>query len=130
MNPQDSLLNHPLFALSPEVPSEADASSARTQIKFGETELHRLDFEPLLLLTKGAQVISRLGRCRIVVAPYKSFLSVPEIDTIPESYGKSHPHLQKTQICASWRTVAFNEPTLWKMIFSYPRNSSIGLAAA
>lgn len=65
------LFTYPLLTLSPDVPSDTEAFSARKQLKIAEEALHKLDFKISLLLARRQQIISRIDRCKNVIAPYK-----------------------------------------------------------
>ncbi|KAF9461052.1 hypothetical protein BDZ94DRAFT_1323658 [Collybia nuda] len=136
--------SYPLLALSSNPPSEIDDSSARAQIKIAEEEIHKLDVELSLILARRAYLVSRLGRCRQVIAPYKKLptelvrkillLCVPKVRLEPQNPPKQavetiNLRLQITQVCAKWREIAFSEPALWDLII-IPKHNYIELATA
>lgn len=140
---QDKLLSsHPLLALSPDIPTDADALSARTQIRIAETEVHQLDVELSIILARRARIIARLERCRTVISPYKWLpselvrkiivLCLPEVEvesTRPSvEVNEELFRLRITQICATWRRIAFDESALWNLSLS-PRGGSVELVA-
>lgn len=134
------LCAYPLLEFTPELPSDAEASSAREQLEIAEAELQRLDYEHSRHLSYRAHVEDRIHRCQSLIAPYKKLpaeliaeiirLCVPDSAVLPLECGKYDPHLQMTQICTTWRNVAFSMPTLWRVRISRGPKGSIRLVDA
>ncbi|KAF9458586.1 hypothetical protein BDZ94DRAFT_83275 [Collybia nuda] len=139
MTPQSPFHGYPALVLSPNIPSDADASSAREQIKIAENELHKLDLELSLILARRSVIMSHINRCRMVIAPYKKLpselirkiivLCVPEVESENATPGKEYysSRLRVTQICTTWRKIAFDESALWDVSI-YPLGRLVDLA--
>lgn len=115
---------------SPRRASDTETICFRTQLKRAEDELHRLDAELAILLAKRSRVTRHINRCRTSLAPYRKLptelieeiikFSLPRLQPLPPSDGKNDSRLQITQICSSWRKVAFGIPTLWNVYLNKP----------
>lgn len=128
----------PVFPL--EVPSATESSAIHSHLKYATTELHKLDIMLAIILASRERVISRIQRCHYALAPYRRLptelireiiqLCVPQRSSFPLEAGKNDPHLQITQVCSSWRHIAFSTPTIWEMTFDkdYLLKSSVELA--
>lgn len=124
--------------------STAHATRAYAKIKIFRAELHQVDFELALLLAKRARLVHHIVRCKTVVAPHKNLPTelireiisvcapVSQAKALPLDGGEHDPRLVVTQICSSWRHIAFDIPILWKVTFSCndPPQGSVHLADA
>ncbi|KAF9458577.1 hypothetical protein BDZ94DRAFT_83102 [Collybia nuda] len=132
---EDPLYGYPV----PRIPASNDVVRDQMEVALGE--LRGLDVELTLILARRSQVISRLNRCRMVLAPYKRLppelitkiilFCVPKLPmkrAIPRKRNLQ-PLLRVTQICSAWRKIAFSESALWDVcIRAYGRH--VELAAA
>ncbi|KAF9457708.1 hypothetical protein BDZ94DRAFT_1313950 [Collybia nuda] len=128
------------------VPSDAETLSARTQMRIAETELHKINIELVLILARRTQILAQLNRCHLIIAPYRRlpadlvkrimllyfYTSTGECFLTPKSYppgGVQNPRLVITQICSTWRKIAFAEKGLWDLTVT-PIRRDVELAAA
>lgn len=110
---------------SPYRPSNTERTYLSNELHLAQEELHKLDAELAILLAKRSHVIRHIIRCRTSLAPYSKLpvelieeiikLSQPMVLSLPPSNGKNDFRLQITQICSSWRRVAFGIPALWNV---------------
>jgi hypothetical protein len=122
---QDPIYTYPLLKFSREIPSGTEAFAARTQLRLAEEELHQLDLDLQLIHAKRAHIIDRIDRCRSVIAPIKKLPTelvreilghcVPLRLYLPSEKGTRDPRLQITQVCSSWRAIAFGIHELWSV---------------
>lgn len=91
--------------------------------------LYQEDIALILLLANRSFLIGRIKRCRSALTPYSKLppgliriiilLCLPEnIHHLPSFSGSKDFRLQITQICLSWRKVAFSMPELWEIELS------------
>lgn len=138
MDRQDEEISTYLTQLesSPDRAAKDEKLHLRSQIRVAEKELHHLDANLALILAKRARIIRRIQRCRTCLAPYSKLPTElirkiirfcgpypQEIPRVKEyaphpflgpntwrAWGDPRPMM--TQICSSWRKVAFSIPEL------------------
>lgn len=126
---------------SPHLPSVIERSYLRAQVKLAEEEVQRLETDLAILLANRSRAIRRIDRCHSSLTPYSKLpvelieeivkFSVPISLPLPPAYGKNDPRLRVTQICSSWRKVAFGIPTLWNVYLDkHPPLGTVQLISA
>ncbi|KAF9457696.1 hypothetical protein BDZ94DRAFT_1272514 [Collybia nuda] len=126
---------------SPHPPSDSEREYLHDQLDIAKVELRRLDADLRFLFAKRSRVIKRINRCHTSLAPYCK-LPAELIELIIECSMATHPNpsplkgtndirLQLTQICRSWRTVAFGFSGLWRIFLEkLPTRSVLNLIVA
>lgn len=124
---------------SPDRATKHEESRLRSQIRVAEMELYHLDIDLALILAKRARVVHQIQRCRTCLALYSKLptelirkiirlcgpypQTLPRKDDysygrqMPSSWARDDPRLRMTQICSSWRKVAFGIAELWNITF-------------
>lgn len=126
---------------SPNLPSDTERAHLHNQLKLAEAELRTLDADPETPRETRSRVIVRINRCRTALAPYSKLphelieeiikFSVLILRLLPSSDGKNDTRLQVTQICSSWRRVAFGISALWDVnLVTWPTAGTINLVSA
>lgn len=110
-------------------PSDEEAAEVRTNLPILEEELHHLDVQLVILLAKQEGLAKQIKLCRAALAPHKRLpselireillFSTTEHATFPLVDGAKECHLIVTQVCSSWRIVAFDTPNLWNIKIPY-----------
>lgn len=136
----DPLSRYPIPVFSSGTPSAPELAALRSHLKNATAELDKLGIALTIILASRARVISRIQRYHHALAPYRKLptelireiiqFCVPQRSSFPLEAGKNDPHLQITQVCSSWRDIAFSTPTIWEMSFDkdYLLQSSVELA--
>lgn len=123
-----------LFQIEASPQRASDAEKA--YLHASEVTLQRLSTEPEI-----SRVIQHINRCRTLLAPYSDLPGelIEEIvrycvggpRPLPVSDGRNDPRLQITQICSSWRRVAFGIDELWNIeLEGLPTDSMLNLVSA
>ncbi|KAF9457709.1 hypothetical protein BDZ94DRAFT_193829 [Collybia nuda] len=122
--------------------SQAHVARAYIKLKTLRTELSQVDVELSLLLARRAHLVNGIARCKSVFAPHKklppelireiisTYAVIVRISALPLDKEEQDPRLVVTQICSSWRQIAFGIPELWNVTFSCndPPHGSVRLA--
>jgi hypothetical protein len=120
-------------------PSDEEAVNLRTQLPILEQELHHLDVQLAILLTRRGRLTNRIDLCRAALAPHKrlppelireiQLFSSTEQATFPLLDGAKECRVVLSQVCSAWRMVAFDTPSLWNIRIPYlPATSASSLA--
>lgn len=126
---------------SPQRATDMEKAYLYGQLHASEVGLQTLNTELGILLAKRSHVIKHINRCRTLLAPYSKLpgelieeivrYCVGEPRSLPLSKGQKDPRLQITQICSSWRSVAFGIDGLWNIhIERLPKRGTLNLISA
>lgn len=126
---------------SPNLPNGTDRAYLHNQLRRAEEELRTLDEDPEIPEETRSRVVGRINRCRAALAPYSKLpnelieeimkFSVLILRLLPSSDGKNDTRLQITQICSSWRSVAFGISAFWDVyLATWPTEGTINLISA
>ncbi|KAF9457713.1 hypothetical protein BDZ94DRAFT_1326065 [Collybia nuda] len=139
-------LNFPETTRSNDQLTDAETITARNLVELVKKQLR--SFETALLLSissrsyetggiqlftiqlaERARALYQLDRCKFALAPYKKLpvelisyiftFILPSYATVYQERG-SPTYLCLTQICSTWREIAFNTPLVWEVVL--PRN--------
>ncbi|KAF9457704.1 hypothetical protein BDZ94DRAFT_1301712 [Collybia nuda] len=126
------------------IPSKEEEDDAHISPELFGTEAYQLKVTFALLLAERSYLTRQLGRCHSALAPYSKLppelvreiilLCLPEkFHSLPLWLGTMDFRLKITQVCMTWRRVAFSMPELWQIYLSnsdHSYKSSISLAKA
>ncbi|KAF9467202.1 hypothetical protein BDZ94DRAFT_60764 [Collybia nuda] len=117
-----SLNPHPGLVPFSDAPGDGETSSIRAYICVAEAEIRKLDLELALLLAKRARIKTYVHQCRLTIAPCRKLpveliteiirFCIPGDSPLLLKPSKWNPRLVLTQICTTWRAVAFDTPEL------------------
>jgi F-box-like len=110
-------------------PSDEEAADMRRHLPILEEELRHLDVQLAVLRTNRERLTNQINRCRAALAPHKRLppelireiflFSTAEHATFPLVDGAKECRLIVSQVCSTWRKVAFDTPTLWSIKIPY-----------
>lgn len=117
-----------IFQSPNSIPTLSEALFARSQLTITRSELHQLHVDIAFLLTKRAHLLKRIRNCDAILAPHKRlpaelisrifcFVIPPRSAVLPLKLGRRDLRLQLTQVCSTWRKIAFDIPSLWNLRF-------------
>jgi F-box-like len=110
-------------------PSVEDATEIHTHLPVLEEELRHLNVQLVALITKHQRLTDQINLCRAALAPHKRLppelireifmFAAEEHAVFPLVDGAKECRLVVSQVCSTWRKVAFDTPTLWNIKIPY-----------
>ena len=110
-------------------PSDEETAEMCTHLPILEEELRHLDIQLAVLHAKRTRLSNQIDMCRAALAPHKRLppelireiilFSTTEHAVFPLVNSKKEGRLIVSQVCSTWRAVAFDTPTLWSIKIPY-----------